>query len=326
MKLSTLYEARDPKKEAELEPVLTAPFRGPNIRKKETRNTVKNWYKQHGMPDQQFVLPIPKKEPKWQGYNQPVDPDMKAPINTDEYASNVLQPTELKYGKIRVPAANMPYVQTVPNAATSGGRHLQDAIRYWVSNFEGKRWSTLEQAFLNRDWTFKGGMGMYNTARTSLFKYLNNLKEPWPEGEKMANQVLGSKNGLNYVSQSPDVRAYVRSRPPIPDFVQGLRTALTAHDAAVDKWKTETHPQWEEKMATWETEVIPKWQQSVRDWHAEQVRKKGGTFHDDDEFGHGGPPHMPYKQPEPQRPEFWYKDEKWARDYVKSSEQAPQQQ
>lgn len=260
MKLSTLHEDRDPKKEAELEPILTAPFRKVKERKKLKAQELKKGLETHGIPDRQFVLPISKKPlPRFVDYKtyetDRENPDYKAPIKPDDYTTPYLSPTELKYGDIRTPSAHVPiYHQPSQNVAQPGGQHLQNAISYWSKNFEGKRWPTLEQAFINRDWTFQGGKGMYNTARVSLFKYLNNLKEPWPEGEEMANRVISGPKAVTYLTEYPEILKYALSKPINPSIQNAIK------------------------------QEIERWDGPYRDWLAAQEKPKELTFHDDDEF------------------------------------------
>lgn len=202
MKLSTLYEARDPKKEAEWAPILSAPFKSYWTRRKEGEE-------------------LEKLKPK------PSEPEPEF-HSDDTFGGHT--------------ARNYPKTQNVDSAAT-----LQKAINYWVQNFNGERWPTLEQAFLNRAWTFKGGMSAYNTARSSLFKYLNNLNAEWPEGEAMAAQTLSGHRGIEYISgyrTFPEVERYVKLRPTIPGLVTRIQKALKDYEARVEDWKIK-HAKWE---------------------------------------------------------------------------------
>ena len=287
MKLSTLYEARDPKKEAELEPILTAPFRKPEDRKKTVEKTAQAYRQEYGMPERQF-LPEPKGGPWTVGSLGNDELLMPGPVFRDMDKARLLPTQRYSHGKI------LPE----PNAAT--GKELNNAIGYWVKNFNGDRWSALEKAFLNRDWTFKGGVGMYTSARTSLFKYLNNLKESWSEGEKMANQVLSSSNGLRYF-QHPEVKKYAKSKPLIPGLAQNFKQALHKYDQDVQKWKTIEYPKWEQDMKAWQTA------------HSTKTAELG--FHDEDDFNRG----HPMKPFEPRYP-FSKEDLEWVQNYIKSSE------
>lgn len=270
MKLSTLYEARNPKFEKELEPTLVAPFRTYHKRQSEANKIAKQHYNDYGLPDRQF-LPNPESQ---------TNPEQGA---FDSWLYRHQPTTPTKHDNKSVPVLGYSPIRALNNKADT--TTLNKAIAYWHKSFDGKRWPTLEQAFLNRDWTFKGGMGTYNTARTSLFKYLNNLKEPWPEGEKMANGLLASgRNALRYVALSPDIRQYVASKP---ERNKGLVDSVTTTLAQYDK-----------EMADWQIKHDA--------WTA--AKKPSGDFHDDDEFG---------SDHEPQPPDFWYGDEKWARNYIK---------
>lgn len=87
----------------------------------------------------------------------------------------------------------LPYVpdirhRTEPNKINRGALHA--AVSYHAKNFKGKRWPALEKAFLSRANTYRGTGGCYVRPRTLLYAYLNNLSEPWPEGEEMADTAL----------------------------------------------------------------------------------------------------------------------------------------
>lgn len=198
MKLSTLYEVRDPKKEAELEPYLTAPFRSEKERGKEGRRLAKQSHKDYGLPDRQFMS----------------NPTLK---HTGDYSNKNFQYRK-QYGQVEVPVLG-PGGTLATSNPKSDNTSLNQAIGYWSKKFEGERWPALEQAFLNRNWTFKGGRGLYDTARSSLFKYLNELKTPWPQGEEMANTVLSSRNALHYVIRVPEIKKYIQLHPVIPGLV-----------------------------------------------------------------------------------------------------------
>ena len=290
MKLSTLYEARDPKREAELEPALTAPFRKPEDRKKTVEKTAQAYRQEYGMPERQF-LPEPKGGPWTVGSLGNDELLMPGPVFRDIGNARLMPTQRYSHGKI------------LPDSNVSTGKELNNAISYWSKNFGGERWPVLEKAFLNRDWTFKGGVGMYTSARTSLFKYLNNLKQSWPEGEKMANQVLESSNGLRYFGH-PEIRKYVQSKPPMPGLIQNFKQAIHKYNQDIQKWKTVEYPKWEE---------------DVKKWQEAQAAKNSiaTSFHDDDEFNRSGGP--PMKPLEPSYP-FRKEDNEWVLNYIKSSE------
>jgi hypothetical protein len=219
MKLSTLYEARDPKKEAGLEPYLTAPFMNQPERARLGRAKAKAYRQEFGMPDPQF-LPDPPKGNEGEGYRY--DPNALSPgpyYKRIQDSPKVIVPVQ-RYGPGNVPP--------VPNLANP--KHLIQAIHYWSKNFNGERWPTLEKAFLNRDFTFQGKIGMYDSARASLFKYLNELKTPWPEGEKMADKVLNSAHGweilTHYYHKIKAAQDYSLRRPRNPEFIRLMRMAL----------------------------------------------------------------------------------------------------
>ncbi len=69
---------------------------------------------------------------------------------------------------------------------------LLKAINHWFDEFNGQRWPALEQAFLMRANNYKSPAGDYTRPRMLLFTYLNNLKEPWPEGDQMANDLINA--------------------------------------------------------------------------------------------------------------------------------------
>lgn len=268
MKLSTLYEARDPKKEAELEPYLTAPFYNHPQRASHARKAAAQSLKAYGVPDRQF-MPHPDLDYK---------DNTRDPGWYNHYQHRTSFPAT---GKTQFPVLGTGNVRPTPNVK-SDTSSLSKAIGYWAKNFEGQRWPALEQAFLNRDFAFKGRKGMYDTARSSLFKYLNELKQPWAEGEQMANTVLGSRNGLWYITKAPEVRRYVEKRPIIPAFVDSIKEQLKLHDQRMQDWKIR-HDKW---VAS----------QNV-----------GQDFHADDDFGYSN---------EPQPPLWRWGNEEWFKKYV----------
>lgn len=67
---------------------------------------------------------------------------------------------------------------------------LSAAVRYHQQHMNGKRWSVLEKAFTDRSATFQGAKGDFIRPRISLFTYLTNLRDPWPEGNRLARQLL----------------------------------------------------------------------------------------------------------------------------------------
>ena len=286
MKLSTLHEARNPKLEKELKPVLTAPFRNYGQREKIANKLADQHIKKHGVPDRHF-LPNPNQEidPQvgthdgWRYRYQPTHQYAPAPETPE---GRILYNTSGR--KMGVPVAGQARATPISNKAS--GSTLNKAIAYWQKSFNGERWSTLEQAFLNREWTYRGGKSAENSARTSLFKYLNNLKTPWQEGIQMADRVLASTNGIAYIAQSPDVRTYALSRPRLPELVNRIKEELEVHSKRMVEWKV--------KHDAWEAAQRAKAQQM-------------GSFHDEDTFGYND---------EPEEPRFWYGDIAWAKSYI----------
>jgi hypothetical protein len=270
MKLSTLYEARDPKKEAELEPYLAAPFRSYRQRVQIGRKTGIAYRQEYGMPERQF-LPEPPKDNQGHGYRHDSSILHTGPWHTDIGTAKNIPILRYRPGDIKPD----------PNKVETGVQ-LNKAIGYWSKNFNGERWPALEQAFLNRDWTFKGNLGLGDSARTSLFKYLNELKTSWPEGQTMADRVLTSKNAIIYVLRSPEVRKYITKRPPTPELIKQIKLELTQHEA---------------QMANY-TERYSKWL---------VAQKPIDDFHADDHFG----PNL-----EPVPPTWAYGDINWAQQYT----------
>lgn len=192
---------RDKRFEKALEPILTTPFYTPKQRRQISKERSAQSLKDYGVPDRQFMP----------------NPDFK---NVEDYGlthvkySNAANQHKKQYGTgarpIEVPILGRK-TESISNINNTS-KALLTAIGYWQRHFNGERWPALEQAFLNRHWTFTGGMSLYNRARTSLFKYLNNLRQPWPEGDKMANRVISSKNGKRYVIQSPEIQKYIKTK------------------------------------------------------------------------------------------------------------------
>lgn len=77
--------------------------------------------------------------------------------------------------------------KTIKNTDTN----LNNAVKYHAKYMNGQRWPELEQAFLHRANTYtSSGLSDYTRPRVSLFTYLNNIKEKWNEGEKLADAAL----------------------------------------------------------------------------------------------------------------------------------------
>lgn len=97
---------------------------------------------------------------------------------------------------------------------------LVKAVTFHELNMKGKRWPELEQAFLHRSNTYTGkGVSDYTRPRKSLFKYLSNINERWPEGDNMATATIkkfvGPYFGRNrYFVFTDDVMQYVYSKAP----------------------------------------------------------------------------------------------------------------
>lgn len=284
MKLSTLYEARDPKKEAEFEPKLTAPFYRDNLRRADANRKAREYIKQYGLPEPQF-MPNPNygEGGKWDQLKKDQfagihswGPHQQTDTFGDKFSAD-------KTKRIIVPVTNYGGRVRPTQNVTNTGDTLNKSIAYWMKDFKGQRWPALEQAFLNRDWTFKGGRGMYDSARSSLFKYLNNLSGKWPEGEKMADQVLASRNGLMYVRKSPDIRKYVEARPALPSLTTAINAEIKAHEQRMADYKIK-HDEWLKSQAP------------------------PDEFHADDRFDR-----FDY---EPQPPNWRYGNEEWFRAYA----------
>lgn len=104
----------------------------------------------------------------------------------------------------------------------------------------GRRWLELEMAFLKRSNTYKGTGGNFIRPRSSLLKYLDQLKEPWPQGEKMAQNMFLSINkkstaySLNYMDwNTPTVANFLKKRPKIMrPFLANIIQIFLKHDIA----------------------------------------------------------------------------------------------
>lgn len=94
---------------------------------------------------------------------------------------------------------------------------LMKAVIHHERTMGGKRWPELEQAFLARAITYQGRGGDFIRPRTSIMRYLGNLKEPWPEGETMAQKMLDNNRGHGWQSARMTTKntiAYLlRSKP-----------------------------------------------------------------------------------------------------------------
>lgn len=184
MLLSDIFEARDSEYEKQIEPKLRSPismYTGATSPQRKIKQKLHDTFK-----------------PKWgQGDNIPGFYDMTHP--------HELQYSETPRNPYPASARPRGYVPSIV-----GPGDLNRAVSYWVKNFDGERWSALEQAFLNRARSYTGGGGDFVRPRTSIFTYLANLKEPWPEGEALVQKFLGSsgmgtkhaKDTSNYIGYS----------------------------------------------------------------------------------------------------------------------------
>lgn len=100
--------------------------------------------------------------------------------------------------------------------------NLKNAVKYHAKYMKGQRWPELEQAFLYRANTYMGSsLSDYIRPRTSLFTYLNNIKEKWREGEKLADAALKKFlfsviiHNDRYFKLNNDIYEYIYKRPNI---------------------------------------------------------------------------------------------------------------
>lgn len=173
---------------------------------------------------------------------------------------------------------------------------LQKAVYYHAREFGGERWTALEQAFLSRKNLYIGKRGDMIRPRVSLFKYLNNVTTPWPEGDQLAMNVLDSNLGSDprdrrYFNRlNPDVLQYlVRNWIYIPDLYADLKKQVEVRD-----------PKLREKEMEEFKERHAKWQKEHEEWamkRSEELEKMG--VHDIDIFGWKL---LPGEPPEPHQP------------------------
>ena len=190
---------------------------------------------------------------------------------------------------------------------------LAQAVRYHAREMNGERWPALEQAFMNRAVTFSGKPGDYIRPRMTLFTYLNNIKEPWPEGEALAQKLFagpkppttdfhaddkfGNKtehvfntSGVmdtriynRYMSMlSPGMLQYlIRKNQYIPNLVDAI-TKILQTDAEQEK----KHYEETAELAT----QVKSWKKEYKKWlPGYEKRKEAGEFHSDDTFGGSEP-------------------------------------
>lgn len=217
----------------------------------------------------------------------------------------------------------------VPTMAGMQGK-LAQAVRYHAREMNGERWRALEQAFLNRAVTFSGKPSDYMRPRMTLFTYLNNIKEPWPEGEAMAQNIfkepkeqtdefhtddkfgnkrshvfdstgiMGTRIYNRYMSMlSPGMLQYlINKKQYIPNLVDAIIKIMQAD--AEEERKHNEEQQSEENVAL--TDKVKTWKQDYRKWlpgykkrQAAAAAAKGLEFHTDDSFGNIASPPPPWE-------------------------------
>ncbi len=100
---------------------------------------------------------------------------------------------------------------------------LQKAVRLHQKFFGGRRWPALETALLNRANTLGKVSGDYVKPRlASYLGYMNSLKEPWPEGEKIMvpffsdqRNLLRLAMGLNFGQDIKGAIDFLERRPAL---------------------------------------------------------------------------------------------------------------
>lgn len=85
---------------------------------------------------------------------------------------------------------------------------LKQATQVHKMLFNGKRWPALEHAFLLRKNTYENMGGDFVRPRTTIFEYLGNLREKWPEGERIVNNINDSML-INIMGRSETARRYI---------------------------------------------------------------------------------------------------------------------
>ena len=186
---------------------------------------------------------------------------------------------------------------------------LSQAVRYHAREMNGERWPALEQAFLSRAATYGGKPSDYMRPRMSLFTYLNNIKEPWPEGEAMASKFLDSGmvkkaigpyvGGIGTYSRymsalSPSMINYLINKKIYkPELIQAFQQLLysdTEHEAEHERMR-QAYPIWKQK---YEAEWLPEWEK--------KQKTTEGEFHADDTFGSSNTPPWMQDPTAPQPP------------------------
>ena len=126
---------------------------------------------------------------------------------------------------IRMFTGKKPADYTPDQNAIPGGL-LSKAVRYHEQNFNGARWPALEAAFLNRKRSFTGGGGDYVRPRTTLFRYLKNINEPWPDGEALVAKLeAGTKrgrSGVRHIMTSPNYVGYLEKKDKLTNSIVSL--------------------------------------------------------------------------------------------------------
>ena len=173
---------------------------------------------------------------------------------------------------------------------------LPQAVNYHAKNMGGQRWPALEQAFLNRSETYKGFKSDYTRPRTSLFTYLKNLNQPWPEGIELARQLANSAifntDGGRYVNVSnPDIiECLIKYEIYSPPLIRSISNIVNRHSPELGKAQADwdvirneyekQHNIWLTKREMWMNDKVAELKQK-----AEAIKTDQIGFHDEDEFG-----------------------------------------
>lgn len=182
-----------------------------------------------------------------------------------------------------------------PSAPGLTGK-MPQAVLYHATNMGGERWPALEQAFLNRENTYKGLKSDFMRPRTSLFTYLKNLNQPWPEGLELARQLVNSTifntDNRRYVNVfSPDIiECLIKYKIHSPQLIQAINNIVRADTPELKKaatdWTALRHEYeiqqglWLAKRDAWISDKAEVLKQEANSLKADQT-----GFHDEDEFG-----------------------------------------